>query len=329
MMLVETDAVLKAVNVYGEYVLSPEISIKAVNDVSIQLQRNEIVGIAGESGCGKSTLIKVLYGFLDPPLTARGKVMLGVTNNFINILSVSEDYRRENIWWKNISYIPQNSMNVLNPFMRIGDHFSEVLSKHLKISKSEAYKIAEEYIGTMGLRKDVLKAFPHQLSGGMRQRIVVALALQLKPSIVFADEPTTAVDVILQKVLLQFLTEKQKELQNTLVLVTHDMGVHAMITQRMIVMYAGKIIEEAPTENLFEDPKHPYTQALVRSLPRLGDESPKIGLGGVPPDLKNPPLGCKFHPRCPYAADVCRKEEPPLIEYEKGWKVRCVLYSGR
>jgi oligopeptide/dipeptide ABC transporter, ATP-binding protein, C-terminal domain len=329
-MSVKTNAALKAVDVYGEYVISPEISIKAVNNVSIELQRNEIIGIAGESGCGKSTLIKVLYGFMDPPLTAKGKVILEVANSYyIDILSVTEDYRRENIWWKNVAYIPQNSMNVLNPFMRIGDHFSEVLCKHLKISKEEAYKIAEEYISTMGLRKDVLKAFPHQLSGGMRQRIVVALALQLKPNIIFADEPTTAVDVILQKVLLQFLTEKQKELRNTLVLVTHDMGVHAMMTQRMIVMYAGQIIEEAPTENLFEEPKHPYTQALIRSLPRLGDESPKMGLGGAPPDLKNPPLGCKFHQRCPYAVDVCRREEPPLIEYEKGWKVRCVLYSGR
>uniref|UniRef100_A0A7C5TFZ6 ABC transporter ATP-binding protein n=2 Tax=Ignisphaera aggregans TaxID=334771 RepID=A0A7C5TFZ6_9CREN len=325
----EDSIVLRANNVYGEYIVSPTTSIKAVNDVSIELRRNEIIGIAGESGCGKSTLIKILYGYISYPLTARGRVLLNNKGNSIDVLSVSEDYKRENIWWGVVSYIPQNSMNVLNPFMRIGDHFSELLRKHLKIEKDEAYKIAEEYIVDMGMRKDILKAFPHQLSGGMRQRIVVALALLLKPSIVFADEPTTAVDVVLQKVLLHFLMDKQRELRNALTIVTHDMGVHAMVTQRIVVMYAGRVVEEAPTEPLFEDPKHPYTQALISSLPRLGDESPRKGLWGTPPDLKNPPPGCEFHPRCPYAMDICRREEPMFTKYENEWKVRCWLYLKR
>jgi peptide/nickel transport system ATP-binding protein len=320
--------VLKADNVFGEYVISPQISIKAVNNVSIELKKNEVIGIAGESGCGKSTLIKILYGFLQPPLTASGKVLLN-TKRGLDLLSVSEDYKRENIWWKIMSYIPQNSMNVLNPFMKIGDHFVELLRKHLKIEKDEAYRVAEEYVMSMGMRKDVLKAFPHQLSGGMRQRVVVSLALLLKPSIIFADEPTTAVDVVLQKVLLQLLTDKQKELGATLVVVTHDMGVHAMITHRVAVMYAGRVVEEAPTEPLFEDPKHPYTQALINSLPRLGDDRPRIGLAGSPPDLRNPPPGCEFHPRCPYAMDICRREKPLRVKIDKDRYVVCWLYVKR
>jgi peptide/nickel transport system ATP-binding protein len=320
--------VLKADNVYGEYVISPQISIKAVNNVSIELKKNEVIGIAGESGCGKSTLIKILYGFLQPPLTASGKVLLNTKGGF-DLLSVSEDYKRENIWWKIMSYIPQNSMNVLNPFMKIGDHFVELLRKHLKIEKDEAYRVAEEYVMSMGMRKDILKAFPHQLSGGMRQRVVVSLALLLKPSIIFADEPTTAVDVVLQKVLLQLLTDKQKELGATLVVVTHDMGVHAMITQKVAVMYAGRIVEEAPTEPLFEDPKHPYTQTLINSLPRLGDDRPRIGLSGSPPDLRNPPPGCEFHPRCPYAMDICRREKPLRVKIDKDRYVVCWLYAKR
>jgi peptide/nickel transport system ATP-binding protein len=320
--------VLKADNVFGEYVISPQISIKAVNNVSIELKKNEVIGIAGESGCGKSTLIKILYGFLQSPLTASGKVLLNTKGGF-DLLSVSEDYKRENIWWKIMSYIPQNSMNVLNPFMKIGDHFVELLRKHLKIEKDEAYRVAEEYVMSMGMRKDVLKAFPHQLSGGMRQRVVVSLALLLKPSIIFADEPTTAVDVVLQKVLLQLLTDKQKELGATLVVVTHDMGVHAMITQKVAVMYAGRVVEEAPTEPLFEDPKHPYTQALINSLPRLGDDRPRIGLSGSPPDLRNPPPGCEFHPRCPYAMDICRREKPLRVKIDKDRYVVCWLYAKR
>jgi peptide/nickel transport system ATP-binding protein len=320
--------VLKADNVFGEYVISPQISIKAVNNVSIELKKNEVIGIAGESGCGKSTLIKILYGFLQPPLTASGKVLLNTKGGF-DMLSVSEDYKRENIWWKIMSYIPQNSMNVLNPFMKIGDHFVELLRKHLKIEKDEAYRVAEEYVMSMGMRKDVLKAFPHQLSGGMRQRVVVSLALLLKPSIIFADEPTTAVDVVLQKVLLQLLTDKQKELGATLVVVTHDMGVHAMITQKVAVMYAGRVVEEAPTEPLFEDPKHPYTQALINSLPRLGDDRPRIGLSGSPPDLRNPPPGCEFHPRCPFAMDICRREKPLRVKIDKDRYVVCWLYAKR
>ncbi|MEM4843829.1 MAG: ABC transporter ATP-binding protein [Ignisphaera sp.] len=328
-MNIDDLSILKAVDVHGEYVVSSLLSVKAVTSVTLHMNSGEIVGIAGESGCGKSTLIKILYGYVEPPLRVRGKVLLNIDSSTTDLLSVDEEYKRRRIWWRHISYIPQNSMNVLNPYMRVGDHFIELLRKHLSLGKDEATRVAGEYIEDLGLRKDVLKAFPHQLSGGMRQRIVVALSLLLKPRVIFADEPTTAVDVVLQKVLLQYLIDKRKEYGSTLVIVTHDMSIHAMATERIIVMYAGHVIEEAPTEPFYEDPKHPYSRALINSLPRLGDKGIRQGLAGQPPSLINPPPGCRFHPRCPYAMDVCRREEPPITKYENVWRVRCWLYVKR
>jgi peptide/nickel transport system ATP-binding protein len=163
----------------------------------------------------------------------------------------------------------------------------------------------------------------------MRQRIVIALALMLNPRIVIADEPTTAVDVVLQRGILQLLVESQKRLNNTLIVITHDMGVHAMITHRVAVMYAGNIVEVGETTTMFENPLHPYTQGLINSLPRIGDKSTRVGLAGSPPDLRNPPPGCRFHPRCPYAMDICRKEKPSINIVDKDRIVSCWLYKKR
>jgi len=319
--------------VYGGYEVKTyeeQFYVDAVSGVTLEAYENEVLGIAGESGCGKSTLLKIIYGYVKPPLTVRsGRVLVDTGKGSIDVLSMDLEERRSRIWWRYISYIPQNAMNVLNPTSRIRDHFAEVLRLHQGLDREEAYRVAAEYVTQLGLPRDVVNAFPHQLSGGMRQRVVIALALIMKPRVVLADEPTTALDVVVQRGILQTLIERQRELRNTLILVTHDMGVHAMLTDRIAIMYAGKIVEIGRTEEVFEKPLHPYTRMLIESLPRLGDKRVRKGLAGQPPDLRSPPPGCRFHPRCPYTTDRCRREEPPLVEVEKGHWVACWLYAKK
>ena len=200
----------------------------------------------------------------------------------------------------------------------------------VNLLKKEEYKtIIEEHIQRLGLPLEVLDSFPHQLSGGMRQRVVIALATFLKPKIIIADEPTTALDVIVQRGILQLLLQIQKEMHSTIIVVTHDMGVHAQITQRLIIMYAGKIVELGPTREVFKNPLHPYTEILINSLPIIGDKRrrPSI-IKGRPPSLINPPSGCRFHPRCPYARDICRRKEPVLIEASPNHYVSCFKLIG-
>ncbi len=302
--------------------------VDAVSNVSLKIYENEVIGIAGESGCGKSTFAKTIYGYTEPPLKViKGRVFLReVANKYIDILALERHVLRDNIWWRKISYIPQNSQNVLNPTMRIKDHFAEMFKIVLKIKEKEAYKYAQEYIDMLGLPREVLNAYPHQLSGGMRQRVTIALATIFNPKIIIADEPTSALDVVNQKIALKMLKTYQEKHQSTLILISHDMELLATITDRLAIMYAGKIVEIGATEKVSEEPLHQYTIALMNSVPKIGDRSLRKGLSGQPPDLSNPPPGCRFHPRCPFAMDICRREEPPMIEVEKNRFVACWQY---
>lgn len=329
------DVVLEAQGLKGGYIIGRTKEtmdyIEVLSDVSLTLYRDEILGLAGESGCGKTTLIKILYGFYKLPLTLKeGSVKLRIKEGkILDISKMNMEEKKNKVWWKKISYIPQGAMNSLNPTMRVKDHIVEILTLHAGMSKEEAYDKGLELVEQMGLPRDVYDAFPHQLSGGMKQRVVVAISMLLNPDVVLADEITSALDVIVQRGVLTYLRQMQKKNRNSIILVTHDMGVHAVVTDRIAIMYAGKIVELGPTEEVFEKPLHSYTQALIDSLPRLGDKSERRGLAGQPPSLKNPPSGCRFHPRCVKAFELCNREDPPFIEVEKGHFVACHLYSKR
>ncbi len=302
-------------------------TVKSVDRVQLEIGRNEIFGIAGESGCGKTTLLKVMLGMVTPPLTVVGG---SVTYDFgfgpIDVLALPEAELRA-MRWRDVSYIPQGSMHVLNPVRRIRQTFRDFIGAHVATSGRETDERVAAYLRELGLPDKVLNSYPHQLSGGMRQRVTIGLATILSPKLIVADEPTTALDVVVQRGVIQLLQEIRQRSGNTLVVVTHDMGVHANLTDRVAVLYAGQLMEEADTQTLFAQPRHPYTQHLIRSLPKIGDRSQRISIPGRPPALDNPPSGCRFHPRCPHAMAVCKAHAPALVEVGPRHRAACFLLS--
>ncbi len=318
--------IVEATNLRAHYITRAygvERTVKAVDNITMQVQEGEIYGIAGESGCGKSTLLKVLLGAHRPPLTVvDGSVKYRFGEREIDVLNMDESAQRE-VRWKEVSYIPQGSMHVLNPVRRIRSSFHDFISAHQPMSKQDAYDLARNYIRELGLPEKVLAAYPHQLSGGMRQRVTIALATILWPKLIFADEPTTALDVVVQRGVIQLLREIQQTKGCTMVLITHDMGVHANLADRIAVVYAGKIVEEADTRTILKNPRHPYTQYLIKSLPKLDDRAERVSIPGRPPALDNPPGGCRFHPRCPLAMDKCRTIDPAMTEVRPGHRAAC------
>jgi len=302
-------------------------TVHAVDGLSFELYPNEIYGVAGESSCGKTTLIKVISGNIRPPLKPySGSVTYDFGGYKADMLTIPPDEMRRNVRWKQISYVMQGSMSVLNPIRKVIKTFEDIVETHEGIRDRKAFlEQIKAHINQLGLPSEVLNEYPHRLSGGMRQRVAIALATVFQPSLIIADEPTTALDVVVQRGVLQMLKEIQAEVKNTVLLVTHDMAVHANVCDRVMIMYAGRIMEEAPTETIFRRPQHPYTQHLIRSLPKIGVRDTKVGLPGSPPNLANPPSGCRFHPRCPLAIDICRTTEPEMIMLEDRHRVACHL----
>jgi peptide/nickel transport system ATP-binding protein len=286
-------------------------TVRAVDGVDIAVAENEVYGIAGESGCGKTTLLKALYAAIEPPLRLiGGRVLYAVEGREVEVTSLSAEERRR-LRWEFISYVPQGSMSVLNPVLRLRRTYRDFLESHVRgETRDHALRRAEEHLQALGLPGEVLGSYPHQLSGGMRQRVTIALATVLQPRIMIADEPTTALDVVVQRGVVQLLKSIQTRLRNTIILVTHDMGVHANVSDRIGIMYAGHIVEEAPTSEIFAEPRHPYTRYLISSLPRFGDKSRRESVPGAPPALSNLPAGCPFHPRCPVARRICGETNP-------------------
>ena len=302
--------------------------VLAVQDVDLTINDNEIFGIAGESGCGKSTLLRVLYDIIEFPLQIdSGSVTLsGVRDG--QPFDFETGTIRKN-WWSHISYVPQAAMSVLNPISRLKNQFLDSIpeSDKKRETKEETLRRVKDYLGELNLSADVLDAYPFQLSGGMRQRCIIALAtfMQPKPNVMLADEPTTALDVVVQRGILMLLMRLQKHYQNTMVLVSHDLGVHYQVTDRIAIMYSGRLMEVGNTVDIFENPRHPYTQMLIGSLPRVGDKGARTGIPGQPPSMKNPPPGCRFAERCPKATPACRAETPVFREISEGRSAACHL----
>lgn len=305
--------------------------VKAVDGVSFEILEDEVVGVVGESGCGKTTLSNVLFMNVMKPLTlVGGKIFLKVNGEVSEISSLPREEVKKRFWGKEISIIPQSAMNALMPTIRIESYIKHLAESHGMAEKQLLLKAIERF-KEVGLDPEWLKRYPFELSGGMKQRAVIAIATILNPKLLIADEPTSALDVVNQKVFLKVLMEmKRQGIIKSILFITHDIATVRQIASRMIIMYAGKIVEISPIEKILERPLHPYSQGLLNSVLTPEPEVKKRGITvvpGTPPNLIDPPSGCRFHPRCIYAMEVCKKDEPLLKEIEPGRKVACFLYS--
>ncbi|MDK4712687.1 ABC transporter ATP-binding protein [Rhizobium sp. CNPSo 4039] len=325
------DAVVEVNNLrayYRAFLYGVDREVRAVDDVSLSIGRGEIYGVAGESSSGKTTLIKTIAGAIRPPLrVVSGAVKFHFNNGTQDIYAMTAE-QRASLRWRHLSYIMQGSMNVLNPVRRIRHSFTDFAFRHMKADRGTFFDRVGAHLQRLKLDANLLDAYPHELSGGMRQRMTIALATILTPEFIIADEPTTALDVIVQRDVLQMIREIQREMGSSFLFVTHDMGVHAAVSDRIGIVYAGRLVEEAPTRKLFHLPLHPYTQHLVASLPRIGDASTRPSLEGRPPNLAMPPEGCRFHPRCPKRMDICSREVPPMVAVEPDRRVACFAVTG-
>jgi peptide/nickel transport system ATP-binding protein len=308
---------------------------KVVDGVDLRIYRDEIFGVAGESGCGKSTFVEGLLRLIKMP----GYVKSGTAEFYpkdanghvpdepVDLLHVPHNDMRK-LRWKHIAYVPQGAMNALNPVMRIGDQIVDAIHAHVNMSREEAIDLMLKQLNMVGLPPYVANQYPHELSGGMKQRVTIASSISLSPDVLMADEPTTALDVNIQRIILQELKEIRERLGLTIVYVSHDMAVHAELADRMGIMYAGGVVEVGSTIDIFKRPLHPYTQGLIKSIPKIGGARERlVGIPGLAPSPLAWPTGCKFHPRCSQAMDICRQVAPRLGVVEEGRQVACHLYE--
>lgn len=297
-------------------------SVKAVDGVSFEVEKAKATGLAGESGCGKTTTALSVLRILP----SNGKIVGGkMLFKGSDLVQLDEEDMREDIRWQEISIVFQGAMNALNPVYTIGHQMVEAIMLHEKnIEGREALERAGKLMELVGITASRLDSYPHEFSGGMRQRAMIAMALVCNPSLLIADEPATALDVIVAAQVLKLLKELKERLELGMILITHDLSIIAEICERSAIMYAGKIAEYADVVTIFKDPQHPYTQGLIGAFPSItGKRVKMISIPGTTPDLLRPPPGCRFHPRCKYAKDVCKTKEPEFSQIEKGHFVSC------
>ncbi len=302
-------------------------NVNAVDDVSFDIYRGEILGLVGESGCGKSTLGKGLMRLhRKPARITSGQLMF----DYHDLMTLKEDEMRL-VRGGEIGMVFQDPMTSLNPVQRIIEHLTETIHAHeLDTSHADALKRADVLAEKLGIRRERLKEYPHQMSGGMRQRVMISLALALRTKLVIADEPTTSLDVIVEAKFLDLMRELRQEFGLTILLITHNIGVVAEVADRVAVMYAARLVEIGDVRSIFADPKHPYTQGLLRSVPNIALEDAELyKMEGAPPSLLYPPLGCRFHPRCPFVMEICKEKSPPLESISNDRQVACWLYQDK
>lgn len=299
-------------------------AVRALDDVSFDLYKGETLGLVGESGCGKTTTGVALLRMPSPPgrIEEGSKIILDGRD----IMPLSDKQVRKHVRWEEVSMVFQGAMNCLTPVYTIGRQMLETLQEHRDMDKKQAEELIKEYLGLVGLPPEVMNRYPHEMSGGMKQRIVIATALFLKPKLVILDEPTTALDVIVQAQIINLLKKLKKTFDLSFIFITHDLSLEAEISDRICVMYAGKIAELGTNQQIYgsQGPMHPYTERLLAATPLLKKKVDTLSfIPGTPPDLINPPTGCRFHPRCHKVMDKCKLEEPPLLEMEPGHMVAC------
>jgi peptide/nickel transport system ATP-binding protein len=301
---------------------------QAVEDITFNIETGDSVGLVGESGCGKSTVAFAILGMLPEP----GEIMGGHIFFDGEDLAAMTDEQIRNVRWTKIAMVFQGAMNALNPILRVSDQITEAMLKHNReLTKAEAMEKTRDLFKLVGMDPNRVNHYPFEFSGGMKQRAMIVMALACDPKFLIADEPTTALDVTVQAQIMQLLRRLADELGITLMLITHDLSVVAETCRNVFIMYAGKIVETGAVLEIFQHPWHPYAQGLIASIPSIERSSDQTlaSIPGSPPNLLNPPPGCRFHPRCKYAQDLCKVEDPPLIAVSPGHKAACHLASGK